>query len=768
MKRGRLALIPALLALAACKKDVPLAQCPAGTANVDGVCRSICVAEADCTYAEACIDQVCLPRSAEEGPKIRLFQPDRIVVTPEDPTVHFDYVVTNASVVVLSPAPGPLGEHAGTLAIDVTETTDFVLAGRDDDLREDSKMRRIEVVDTPPPGEIAVSISVERSTDQPCDAVDVAWTVVGDLEGRTLEVRLEADGTEVFSSASASSRTTLPLSRPADLKMLATAGDLSAESQVVSAKPSMICSLTATPGMVAVGDTARLEWETKGAAVVFVEEEGTNQRLYTQPVTDRTSRIAGRWLVAPALRQRYRLVAVASDQGGNETQSIEISADASHLPPPLIGEFSVAPEWFRAPADLTISWNTRGGLMNRLFIGGAMELLPGNSGSLIRQLNGTQEIRLATERNGLASTARKLVWSTIDEVEPNDTPDIANPLALPSPQGGTLVARFGTLMAIQIQDVDVYRIQVDNDALRVRVFDPADRDCKDLDGARISVEIEGSSVFSTGFGEGCPNIVLDALRVGLYTITMTGMPDLAGGNGPSYVLAADPAPVVCGDGATEVVEACDDGNLYEGDGCDSACRLEPGFDYQTQSSSNDPPPIPVSATPLTFLPYLVDGDALDEGFAIIPADIQFFGQRYAGLMVHVNGYVTLLPDLTVEAGLGSPLAPNALIAALGSDLAVGGGSRVLTWTDSAPVSGQVHHVAYQNMQSDFGSVSFQIAVGENGDIHFNYDPNNSYPSDFVWVGGIEDGTGRYVYPAKGCTDVCIGPPTDLETLFLLP
>jgi cysteine-rich repeat protein len=34
---------------------------------------------------------------------------------------------------------------------------------------------------------------------------------------------------------------------------------------------------------------------------------------------------------------------------------------------------------------------------------------------------------------------------------------------------------------------------------------------------------------------------------------------------------------LCGDGAVEAIEACDDGNTVSGDGCDGACAIEPGY-----------------------------------------------------------------------------------------------------------------------------------------------------------------------------------------------
>jgi cysteine-rich repeat protein len=45
------------------------------------------------------------------------------------------------------------------------------------------------------------------------------------------------------------------------------------------------------------------------------------------------------------------------------------------------------------------------------------------------------------------------------------------------------------------------------------------------------------------------------------------------GNGKNYCAAAPPAPV-CGNGAVEAGEQCDDNNIIAGDGCDATCQIE--------------------------------------------------------------------------------------------------------------------------------------------------------------------------------------------------
>lgn len=46
---------------------------------------------------------------------------------------------------------------------------------------------------------------------------------------------------------------------------------------------------------------------------------------------------------------------------------------------------------------------------------------------------------------------------------------------------------------------------------------------------------------------------------------------------------SDSDPAVCGDGATEGDEVCDDGNLISGDGCNSTCTLNDEWDYVANS-----------------------------------------------------------------------------------------------------------------------------------------------------------------------------------------
>lgn len=43
----------------------------------------------------------------------------------------------------------------------------------------------------------------------------------------------------------------------------------------------------------------------------------------------------------------------------------------------------------------------------------------------------------------------------------------------------------------------------------------------------------------------------------------------------------------CGDGLNMGINECDDGNLINGDGCSSECRIEAGFECEKQANGTD-------------------------------------------------------------------------------------------------------------------------------------------------------------------------------------
>ena len=80
------------------------------------------------------------------------------------------------------------------------------------------------------------------------------------------------------------------------------------------------------------------------------------------------------------------------------------------------------------------------------------------------------------------------------------------------------------------------------------------------------------TLVSTIGGLGDEQVVLDAVAGTTYYVIVESF-DVAGG--PFDLALGCPSSSVCGNGTLEVGEQCDDGNTMNGDGCDSACQIEP-------------------------------------------------------------------------------------------------------------------------------------------------------------------------------------------------
>lgn len=80
---------------------------------------------------------------------------------------------------------------------------------------------------------------------------------------------------------------------------------------------------------------------------------------------------------------------------------------------------------------------------------------------------------------------------------------------------------------------------------------------------------------------------VDDRRLGLATEGDGGeAPEAAAGGAPGETQGGAPSlPAVCGNGALEEGEACDDGGEAEQDGCNVACELEPGYECSGEPSS---------------------------------------------------------------------------------------------------------------------------------------------------------------------------------------
>ncbi|MCA9655323.1 MAG: DUF4215 domain-containing protein [Myxococcales bacterium] len=76
-----------------------------------------------------------------------------------------------------------------------------------------------------------------------------------------------------------------------------------------------------------------------------------------------------------------------------------------------------------------------------------------------------------------------------------------------------------------------------------------------------------------------------------------------------YSPLGEPPPPGCGDGVVDAGEECDDGNVFDGDGCSSQCLMEGTDDGDPSSSGDD------SGGGGGGSGGLVDGHLIDRGCA---------------------------------------------------------------------------------------------------------------------------------------------------------
>ncbi|MEI8254493.1 MAG: DVUA0089 family protein, partial [Deltaproteobacteria bacterium] len=106
----------------------------------------------------------------------------------------------------------------------------------------------------------------------------------------------------------------------------------------------------------------------------------------------------------------------------------------------------------------------------------------------------------------------------------------------------------------------------------------------------------------------CSRIVQRHLVVGTYFVEVRQRDDAV--IQEQYVLSIRVVAPACGDGAIQVGEQCDDGNATSGDGCSSACQVEPPREIEPNDTiETATPPWPAgtswiaAVTPATDVDY---------------------------------------------------------------------------------------------------------------------------------------------------------------------
>lgn len=181
---------------------------------------------------------------------------------------------------------------------------------------------------------------------------------------------------------------------------------------------------------------------------------------------------------------------------------------------------------------------------------------------------------------------------------------------------------------------------------------------------------------------------------------------------------------VCGNGAVEGTEGCDDGLLLPGDGCSATCTVEADY-LCTGSPSVCRIPYTRSAitaacvdmTGATPLAGVTTDDSVSTS-AALPFAFSYFGAPALSYTATSNGFAQLYATATgtgstafVNGTLPTAGAPNGTVAAFWDDLLAGTGPVVRTLTTGAAGS-RVFVIEWNNWNAGGSAVQFQLQFVE--------------------------------------------------------
>jgi cysteine-rich repeat protein len=333
---------------------------------------------------------------------------------------------------------------------------------------------------------------------------------------------------------------------------------------------------------------------------------------------------------------------------------------------------------------------------------------------------------------------------------------------------------------------------------------------KDTDSRLVMVLLDDCSTTATV--QGCGSEYSESIvTLGAAGLVAGQTYTLAVKNGSSSYDWPDPnttyikiEPIVCGNSSiVEGIETCDDGNITDGDGCDSSCQTEPGYfcegepnscEFLCGNSTDDATKngeecddgdvldsdgcssvceveagfYCVGTPSLCYETYSVDASAVytwvelvgdtsastialgdDEVSSALPIgfSLNFYGNNYTDIYASSNGFLTFddsaTSTMTNQCPLPSTSTPQDIIALMWDDLDPGDNSDLIYYRHFAtcPVgSGECFVVQYQNFHH-YDYDGYTIVAGTFEAILF---ANGSILIQFLDVGeetGLESTTG---------------------------
>ena len=131
----------------------------------------------------------------------------------------------------------------------------------------------------------------------------------------------------------------------------------------------------------------------------------------------------------------------------------------------------------------------------------------------------------------------------------------------------------------------------------------------------------------------------------------------------------------------------------------------------------------------------------------LPFTVNFYGDDYTAVYVCANGFLSFTSDSTSASPVSIPnvAAPNALIAALWTDLDLSQGS-VTYFQDTTQFVVSWENVPLAGDSS--ATQTFQVIINKNGNITFQYKTLNSVPTDAVVGIESQEGLTGVQYPTN--------------------
>ncbi|MCK6546008.1 DUF4215 domain-containing protein [Myxococcota bacterium] len=472
----------------------------------------------------------------------------------------------------------------GSITLAPFASTAYTLRAYNAALGDDSAT--ISVTVTESPGARIRAFSADRTTVTLGESIHVEWEVENAPEGIDIS---DATGFVAITSTLAAGSVEYFPATSTTLRLTAYNAALGNATTTlpitVAASAPAIAELRASPDPAPVGGPTTISWRALGADELVFYVDGA-EHLRT---TDGTGSF-----VLPMARQAREVALEATNALGTARSVLDVGV----IGLPIVNQFSSLPKFStQTNVRVELVWATDDATDVEIFVNGAPLVVgslpqhgtqPGVLAGLAPvNVVGTQVIDFVARNAAGTVVVREALSILTPEVEPNDSFSAAIPLV---GDGSGVTASIGV-----VGDEDWYSLTVgEGDSLYVEVSDGTLGHCnidtlltlyapdgvtmlyEDDDGGELVFNDVGCSILDRKTDAAARN-----LAAGTYFVKVRNYPPssfLTTQTG-AYSLVAWVYPPACGDGVVDrgatPAEQCDDGNGVEGDGCSSACVIEP-------------------------------------------------------------------------------------------------------------------------------------------------------------------------------------------------